>query len=172
MRVVKPKKLQKGDLIGVISPASSPDDLSKINLGVNYLEKLGYKVEVGKNVGNYHGYLAGSDEERLADLHSMFKKKDVKAIFSVRGGYGSPRLLDKIDFNIIKSNPKIFVGYSDITALQMAFYQKAGLITFAGPMVAVDFYNSVDPFTEEFFWSSLHPIKKSAELNLQMERNC
>ena len=160
MRVVKPKKLKKGDLIGVISPASSPDDLSKINLGVSYLEKLGYRVEVGKHVGNYHGYLAGSDKERLDDLHSMFKKKEVKAIFSVRGGYGTPRLLDKIDFKIIRNNPKIFVGYSDITALQMAFFQKAGLITFAGPMVAVDFYNNVDPFTEEFFWSLLTSNKK------------
>ena len=75
MRVVKPKKLQKGDLIGVISPASSPDDLTKINLGVSYLEKLGYRVEVGKNVGNYHGYLAGNDQERLDDLHYMFKRK-------------------------------------------------------------------------------------------------
>ncbi len=160
MRVVKPKKLLKGDLIGVISPASSPDDLTKIDKGVRYLENIGYQVEVGKNVGKYNGYLAGSDKERLDDLHYMFKKKDVKAIFSVRGGYGSPRLLDKIDYKLIKNNPKIFVGYSDITALQLAFFQKTGLVTFGGPMVAVDFYNGVDPYTEEFFWSVITSNKK------------
>jgi len=109
MRYTKPKRLLKGDLIGIISPASTPDDLSRINSGIKYLEKLGYKVLVGSNVGKNHGYLAGSDEERLNDLHSMFKNKAVKAIMCVRGGYGSPRLLDKIDYKMIKKNPKIFV---------------------------------------------------------------
>lgn len=160
MRVVKPKKLNKGDLIGIISPASSPDESYKIEKGVSYLEKCGYKVVVGKNVGKFHGYLAGSDEERLDDLHSMFKRKDVKAIICVRGGYGSPRLLNRIDYKIIKNNPKIFVGYSDITALQMAFYTKAGLVTFAGPMLAVDFGEEISSFTEEMFWSLVTSNKK------------
>ena len=78
MRYIKPKRLLKGDLIGIISPASTPDDLSRINSGVKYLEKLGYRVLVGSNVGKNHGYLAGSDEERLNDLHSMFKNKMIK----------------------------------------------------------------------------------------------
>jgi len=116
MRYIKPKRLHKGDLIGIISPASTPDDLSRINSGVKYLEKSGYKVLVGLNVGKNHGYLAGSDEERVSDLHSMFRNKNVKAIMCVRGGYGSPRLLDKIDYKLIKKNPKLFIGYSDITA--------------------------------------------------------
>ncbi|MEO8398995.1 MAG: LD-carboxypeptidase [Ignavibacteriaceae bacterium] len=166
MRIVKPKRLKKGELIGIISPASSPNDLSRIDSGVRYLESLGYRVEVGKNVGAYHGYLAGSDKERLDDLHYMFKKKDVKAIISVRGGYGSPRLLDKIDYKIVKNNPKIFVGYSDITALQMAFLQKTGLITFAGPMLAVDFYNEVSAYTEDFFWELITSNKKHGRINL------
>ena len=166
MRIVKPKRLKKGDLIGIISPASSPDDLSRINKGVSYLESIGYRVEVGKNVGKIRGYLAGTDQERLDDLHSMFKNKDVKAIFSVRGGYGSGRLLDKINFNLIKKNPKIFVGYSDITALQMAFFKKTGLVTFAGPMVAVDFgADEVDPFTEEVFWKTITSNKKIGKLH-------
>lgn len=152
MKIVKPKKLQKGDVIGIISPASSPDDLLRIEKGVRYLERIGYKVEVGKHVGKYHGYLAGTDEERVEDLHYMFKNKNVNAIICVRGGYGTPRLLDKIDFRIIKNNPKIFCGYSDITALQMAMLQKTGLVTFAGPMLAVDFHNEVSPYTEEQFW--------------------
>lgn len=160
MRYIKPKRLHKGDLIGIISPASTPDDLTRINSGVKYLEKLGFKVLVGSNVGKNHGYLAGSDEERLNDLHSMFKNKMVKAVMCVRGGYGSPRLLDRIDFKLIKKNPKIFVGYSDITALQMAFLQKSNLVTFAGPMLAVDFHDEVSPFTEEFFWGMVTSNKK------------
>lgn len=160
MDLIKPGRLKKGDLIGIISPASTPDDLSRIEKGVKYLEKLGYNVEVGRNVGQNHGYLAGKDEARLEDLHYMFQKKEVKAVFSVRGGYGTPRLLDNIDYSIIKKNPKIFVGYSDITALQMAFLKKAGLVTFAGPMLAVDFWNDVSPFTEEMFWAMVTSKKK------------
>lgn len=166
MKVIKPKRLRKGDLIGVISPASSPNELERIEKGVKYLEGLGYKVDVGKNVGKVHGYLAGTDEERLDDLHSMFSNKDVKAIFNVRGGYGSGRLLDKINYGLIKRNPKIFVGYSDITALQMAFLKKTGLVTFAGPMVAVDFASdNVDPFTEENFWKIITSSKKIGKIN-------
>jgi muramoyltetrapeptide carboxypeptidase len=166
IKLLKPKKLSKGDLIGIITPASIPDDLTRINKGVKYLESLGYKVEVGKNVGKVRGYLAGTDEERLEDLHYMFDKKAVKAIICARGGYGTPRLLDKIDYSLIKKNPKIFVGYSDITALQMAFFKKCGLVTFAGPMVAVDFWKEeVSKFTEEQFWrmiTSSEPFGKLA----------
>ncbi len=171
MDIVKPKKLNHGDLIGVISPASLPADLSRINDGVNYLEKLGYRVEVGKNVGAQRGYLAGNDEQRLEDLHYMFENKDVKAIFCVRGGYGSGRLLPKIDYDLVRNNPKIFVGYSDITALQLAFLKKTGLVTFAGPMVAVDFYNDVSPFTEELFWRILSSKAKIGKLKNPDEEN-
>lgn len=155
MRIIKPKKLNPGDVIGIISPASSTDDFTKVNRGVSYLEKVGYRVEIGKNVGQESGYLAGSDAQRVADIHEMFKNKNIKAIFSIRGGYGSGRLLDKIDYKIIRSNPKIFVGYSDINALQVAFFSKTGLITFAGPMVAVDFHDEVSKFTEEVFWRTI-----------------
>lgn len=164
MKIVKPKRLKAGDVIGIISPASSPDDLTKINSGVQYLEKLGYRVEVGKNVGSNDGYLAGSDTQRLNDLHEMFRNKQVKAIFSIRGGYGSGRLLDKIDYKLIRNNPKIFVGYSDINALQSAFFTKTGLITFAGPMVAVDFHDEVSEFTEEIFWRTITSNKKIGKL--------
>ena len=165
MKLLKPKKLTNGDLIGIISPASNPDDLSRINKGVEYLEKLGYRVEVGKNVGQERGYLAGDDKQRLDDFHSMFKNKEVKAIINVRGGYGSGRLLDKIDYKLVRQNPKIFVGYSDITSLQMAMLKKSGLVTFAGPMLAVDFYDTVDPYTEENFWKLLTSTKKIGKLH-------
>lgn len=161
MKRIKPKKLKKNDVVGIISPASSPDDLTRIEKGVGYFEKLGYRVEVGKNVGKYHGYLAGTDEERLEDIHAMFANKKVKAIICLRGGYGAPRLLDSLDYNLIKQNPKIFCGYSDITALHLAIFKKTGLITFAGPMLAVDFWNDVNKFTEENFWRAVSSSKKN-----------
>ena len=165
MNTIKPKKLKSGDVIGIVSPASSPANLDKIEQGVNYLEKLGYKVEIGENVGKEHGYLAGSDAERLDDLHSMFRNKDVKAIFCVRGGYGSGRLLDNLNFSLIKKNPKILVGYSDITALQMAIFKKTGLISFAGPMLATDFSDNVNKYTEENFWKVISSSKIIGKLH-------
>lgn len=164
MPLQKPKKLNKNDVIGIISPASSPEELTRVERGVKYLESLGYRVKVGANVGKNHGYLAGSDNERVDDLHSMFKDKTVKAIFTLRGGYGAFRLLDKMDYRVIRNNPKIFVGYSEITSLQMAFLEKANLITFAGPMVAVDFYDEVSPYTNEHFWATITSNKKLGKL--------
>ncbi|MGD1007582.1 MAG: LD-carboxypeptidase [Ignavibacteriaceae bacterium] len=165
MKIIKPKKLSKGDVIGIISPASSTDDFTNVEFGVKYLEKIGYKVEVGKNVGKTHGYLAGNDDERADDFHYMFKRKYINAIMCVRGGYGSTRLLDKIDYKLIKDNPKIFVGHSDITALQMAILSKTGLITFAGPMLAVDFADEVSSFTEEIFWAMVTSNKKIGKIH-------
>jgi muramoyltetrapeptide carboxypeptidase len=164
MRLIKPERLIKGDVIGVISPASSPLDPVNLDSGVNYIEKLGYRVEVGKNVGKVNGYLAGSDEERADDLNSMFKNKNVKAIICLRGGYGAFRILDRINYKLIRNNPKIFVGFSEITALQTAILHKAGLITFAGPMVASDFANGVSSYTEELFWRLLTSNKKLGRL--------
>lgn len=169
MTTIKPPALKKGDLIGLISPASSPDDLSRIEKSVKYFENLGYKVLVGKNVGKFRGYLAGTDEERLEDLHSMFSDKKVKAIFCLRGGYGAFRLMDKINYRLIKSNPKIFVGYSEITSLQLAIFAKTGLITFAGPMPAVDFINEIGSFTEEFFWNLVTNKKKLGKIKYPSE---
>jgi muramoyltetrapeptide carboxypeptidase len=171
MRSIKPKKLQKGDLIGIISPASSVDDPLKIEKGVNYLESLGYKVILGKNVGKYNGYLAGNDEERADDLHSMFENKNVRAVFCLRGGYGASRLLDKIDYKIIRNHPKIFVGYSDISALHLSIFYKTGLITFAGPMVGVDFYEEVSSFTAEMFWKLLTSSKKFGKIENPGDEN-
>lgn len=171
MKSIKPKKLQKRDLIGIVSPASSLDDPLKIEKGVNYLEGLGYRVILGKNVGKYNGYLAGTDRERADDLHSMFTNKNVKAIFCLRGGYGASRLLDKLDYRLIKNHPKIFVGYSDISALHLAIFYKTGMITFAGPMVGVDFFEDVSPFTEEMFWKLITTNKKFGRIENPDDEN-
>jgi muramoyltetrapeptide carboxypeptidase len=164
MQVIKPPKLNKGDVIGLITPASTPDLLTKIQDSIKYLEGLGYRVKLGKNVGKQYGYLGGLDDERLADLHEMFSDRTIKAIISIRGGYGTIRLLDKINYNLIKKNPKILVGYSDITSLQFAIYVKTGLLTFSGPMAAVDLANDVDKFTEEMFWRMVTSNKKIGKI--------
>ena len=162
MEIIKPEKLKRGDVIGIISPSSPVSDIAKLDAGVSYFEKRGYRVKVGLNAMKERGYLAGTDRERLEDVHSMFLDKEVRLIICLRGGYGASRLLDKIDYNIIKNHPKIFCGYSDITVLQNAFFHKTGLVTFAGPMAGVDFYKDISEFTEENFWNTLtsnEPIK-------------
>ena len=155
MTTNKPPRLKKGDTIGIVAPASAPSTTAKIETGIAYLEKMGYRVKPGKHVHEVSGYLAGSDSHRAEDINTMFADPDVKAIIAVRGGYGAPRILDLIDYDVIRKHPKIFVGYSDCTALHGAFLRHAGLVSFAGPMVAVDMFEGIDPFTEENFWRLL-----------------
>jgi muramoyltetrapeptide carboxypeptidase len=161
VNVLKPLRLKKHDVIGIITPASAPSSDEKIDKGIHYLEQLGYRVKLGAHAKAVHGYFAGRDEERASDLNAMFADKQVKAIIAVRGGYGTPRLLEHIDYRVIKRNPKILVGYSDLTALQLAVFTKTKLLTFSGPMLAVEMSDKMDPFTEDFFWrilTSPHPI--------------
>jgi muramoyltetrapeptide carboxypeptidase len=164
MKILKPPALKKGDVIGIVSPASSPDDFTRIEQGVKYLESLGYRVKLGKHIFKRYGYLSSTDDERADDLNEMFADEKVKAIICVRGGYGTPRLLDKVDYNLIKKKPKIFVGYSDITALQLAIFKKTGLVTFSGPMLAVDIYSNFDSFAEDFFWRILTSRERKLEI--------
>lgn len=161
MKIIKPKKLNRGDLIGVIAPSSPINNSEKINNAVKYFEAQGYPVLLGKSVFSERGYLAGDDELRLNDFHSMFANKNVKAIICLRGGYGSIRFIDKINFKLIRSNPKIFVGFSDITTLQLAIFEKAKLITFAGPMISTYFgLDENENFIEEQFWDMITSNKK------------
>ncbi len=151
---MKPPRLRQGDTIGIVGPAS-PMIPERLQRGIAYLENRGFRIKKGKFINNVYGYLAGSDAERSDDFNLMFADPEVKAIFCTRGGYGTPRMLDLIDYDLIKNNPKIFVGYSDITALQLAIYRKTGLVTFSGPMAAVEMGKNIDTFTEEHFWELL-----------------
>jgi muramoyltetrapeptide carboxypeptidase len=166
MELLKGHALRAGDLIGLVSPASPIADVSRIDQAVRYLEGLGYRVRIGEHVTDSYGYLAGSDRDRVADLHAMFADPAVRAVFCIRGGYGTPRLLSHINYRLIRNNPKIFAGYSDITALELAFWRKTGLITFHGPMAGVDLAGPPDPFTEEMFWSMLSAKKKRGRITL------
>lgn len=155
MNIIKPNKLKKGDTIAIIAPAGNVGE-DKILNSVKYFESLGYKIKLGKNIFKSDRYLAGSDHDRLEDLHKAFEDKEVNAIFCARGGYGAIRLINKIDYVLIRNNPKIFCGYSDITALSLMFYKKAGLITFSAPMPKGDFQpDELDEFTVSNFWNTL-----------------
>lgn len=130
---MQPRPLNNRSTIGIVAPSSPPRDPSVIKRSIKLLEKAGYRVKVGRSVYARNGFLAGSDQLRINDLHSFFKDKKVDGILCLRGGYGSARLLPKIDFKHIKKNPKFFCGYSDVTALHLAIFKKTGLITFHGP---------------------------------------
>lgn len=166
MKVLVPQRLKKGDLIGIICPASPVHDPSRIERGVRYLEGLGYRTTVGRNASQRRGYLAGTDDERAQDIHAMFTNRKVKGIFCARGGYGTPRLLSRIDYRIIGRNPKILVGYSDITALGLAIWRRCRLVTYHGPMLAVDLGADVNPFAEESLWRILTSPTRHATLAL------
>ena len=154
MNAIQPPRLQPGDTIGIISPASPLHGAKRerYQKGVEYLRANGYQVIEGKSVLQEKGYLAGSDADRVADLNAMLTNPGVRAIIASRGGYGTARILNQIDYAALKNDPKIFVGYSDITSLQLAFFSRTGLVTFSGPMVAVEMGRGIDPFTEQNFW--------------------
>ena len=129
-----PARLVPGDTVGVIAPAG-PVSGAETASGISLLAERGFVVREGRHLYRNHGYLAGDDRSRLEDLHEMFAAPAVKAVICARGGYGTMRLLERLDYGLVRANPKIFAGYSDITALLLAFYRKTGLVTFHGPMI-------------------------------------
>ncbi|MEG0135264.1 MAG: LD-carboxypeptidase [Cetobacterium sp.] len=151
------KKLSYGDTIGIIAPASFAD-IKKLNSAKKNLEELGFKVEVGESTKSKWFTFSGTDEIRANDINKFFNNPKIDAIITMRGGYGSIKLLDKIDYEIIKNNPKIFVGYSDITTLHTAIFNKTGLLTFHGPMATSNFSKEINEFTlKSFLQTLMHP---------------
>ena len=137
--LLTPRPLAAGDTVALITPATYVSNPDALQLARRTVEFLGLKCKPGRNLGKRAGYLGGSVEERVSDLHEAFLDPEVKAVLCTRGGYGSAMLLDRIDFNLIHKHPKIFVGYSDITALHLGIHQKSKLITFHGPMALAGF---------------------------------
>ena len=151
-----PARLNYGDTIGIIAPASAPLDPESIDRSVAFLERLGFKTRLAPNVRKRWGFLAGSDRHRAGDLMKMFTDRKVQAIMCVRGGYGTARLLPMLDYRAIRANPKIFIGYSDITSLHCAFLAKSNLVSFHGPMLSSDFLKKDSPdFTLQSFLKTL-----------------
>jgi muramoyltetrapeptide carboxypeptidase len=136
--VNKTKKIKKGDLIGIVSPAG-PTDSEELKNGINVLKKMGFRSVLGKNALLRNGFLAGSDEERSADFMDMIKNPDVAAILCARGGYGINRILSYLDFNLIKKARKPIIGSSDITILLNYINNRCSLVSFHGPMAAGSF---------------------------------
>lgn len=139
MNYIKPDNLNKGDTITFITPAGSVLDKDAIFRARDYFEENGYKVKFSEHLFSQNKYMSDTDENRLNDLHNAFADKDTQAIICGRGGYGTLRLIEKIDYDLIKANPKIFCGYSDITILSTMFLKRAGLITYSSPMARGDF---------------------------------
>jgi muramoyltetrapeptide carboxypeptidase len=135
LSIIKGHRLRLNQTVGVIAP-SSPVSQSDISEGLNLLESFPLKIKLGEHLFDRSNYLAGPDNDRVSDLHQMFSDPEIKAIFCARGGYGSARLLNKIDFDLVRKNPKIIVGFSDLTALFFAIYKKTGLVTIHGPTLS------------------------------------
>lgn len=154
--VVSPPALKPGDTIAIIAPASSPEEnQDTVARGIKMLMQKGYKVKLAPNLMTRYGYLAGTDEERTRALMEAWVDPEVKAIWCWRGGFGCTRILDRIDFRIIRDNPKIFIGMSDITALHAAITKETGLITFLGPNLNGVFgkdLKSDRPYNESELW--------------------
>lgn len=152
--MVFPEMLRPGDTIGLAAPAF-PVTKEKRDAGAALLEGMGYHIAMGeclKKLCNFHGYLAGGARERAEDLNRLFREPQVRAIFCVRGGYGSAHILKYLDYGAIRRNPKIFVGYSDITNLHAVLNQLCGLVTFHGPMVASNMVPAFDGYSRESLW--------------------
>jgi muramoyltetrapeptide carboxypeptidase len=147
--------LQKGGTIAIISPAGPIKDERALYRAVDYINSKGFNVILGDNVLARADYLAGADELRVKDLHNAFSDKDIKAVLCARGGYGATRLLDLIDYDLLKENPKLFLGYSDITAFLNAFPDPC----FHAPMAVSDFGLEIDDLTSDNFFEVIQGIK-------------
>jgi muramoyltetrapeptide carboxypeptidase len=131
---IKPARLKDGDRIGILAPAG-PVLQAEIQPGLDFLESRGFQLVYASHLLDRKGYLAGEDEARVKDLHAMFRDKKIKAVLCARGGYGTLRILRNLDYSLFSRNPKVFVGYSDITALLFALFKKSGIITIHGPVL-------------------------------------
>lgn len=146
--------------IGLVAPASPVYDSSDFDEMLITLKELGFNLKLGKHVKDRYGYLAGKDEDRAADLMDMFKDDKVDAIICVRGGWGCNRILQLLDYEVIRNNPKPLVGFSDITSLHNAILTKSGVVTFHGPVGKSEW----NPFTKASFEDVLIKKKKGMYL--------
>lgn len=174
MNLIIPEKLKKGDSIGVISPSAglAPFAMHRIDNAIKYIKKMGYGVVIGKHALKNDGYISASITERVEDIHSMFSNPKVKAIICTIGGNNSNQLLPFIDFNLIHNNPKVFIGYSDISVLHFAIQSQSDLATYYGPCLMTQFGEypkplsyTLDSFIQQLCDGNSKPINiKQSEL--------
>lgn len=165
-------KLQKGDMVGIVAPSAPTSTFCprRMSRGVESIKRMGYKVKLGNTVNKVDGYTAGTIAERVDDIHRMFLDTEVKAIMTTIGGYNANDLLDKLDYDLIKKNNKLFIGYSDITVLLFALMKKSGVQTIMGPMVLPQFgeFPDVLSFTKKSFEFVVSNIGTDKEYVLPM----
>jgi muramoyltetrapeptide carboxypeptidase len=162
--LIKPPRLKKGDLVGLIAPGGYTSDAS-IQKAVKNIEALGYRVKPGNYLREVWGNYGGTVAARIADLHGMFRDPDVKAIWAIRGGSGCISLLKHLDFELIRKHPKILLGYSDITALHLAIHRHAGVVTFHGPVAS----STLSDYASEHMLAVLSDPRASYTIPMSVE---
>lgn len=162
--IIRPYRLKQGSTIGIVAPAGPGYDFNVTDAGIQAIRELGFNIVLGKTVFKKEGYLAGDDTQRAEEINLLFKRKDIDGIVCLRGGYGSARILDGLDFRCIKENPKVFVGYSDIAAIHVAINRLCNMVTFHGPMVYSDFGNVLDSYTLNSFLISITSTEPAGEV--------
>lgn len=165
--LIRPRALRNGDTVGIITPATYVSDPDRLALVSRTLKHFGLGMKMGKHAGKRMGDYRLSIDERLDDLHGMFRDDAVQAVFALRGGYGSAHLLDRIDYDLIRRHPKIFLGYSDITAMHLAINKHARLITFHGPILLSRFTE----YTQTNFRKALFETKPIGKVTNPTEGN-
>ncbi len=164
-KLIKPPALNEGGTVGIVAPGTAVSDPDDLYRSKEALQHFGLKAEFAENLQKGSGYKTRTVKERLDDLHSMFKNDNINAVIAIRGGYGAGQLLDKIDYDLIIKNPKIFLGYSDITALHLAISKFAGLVTFHGPVLLSSFTNyTAENLRRILFYSEPPGILKNPEV--------
>jgi muramoyltetrapeptide carboxypeptidase len=152
-RAIFPPSMKKGDTIGLVAPAGPIINKNNFAAGIAILEKSGFRIKYNPRLLNVKGYLAGSDQERAEEFNRLWSDPEVKGLVAARGGYGSMRMLDLIDMKQIRKNPKILVGFSDLTALLAAIHKKTGLVTYHGPVVTT--LTGIDTQSQTSFFNVL-----------------
>jgi len=162
-KLIKPPHLQKGDMIGIVSPSAPLAGLvfHRVERGIAMLKEFGFKIKIGRHALKITGHVAGSPKERAEDINDFFRDKEIKAILTFIGGNHSNQILKYLDFDLIRKNPKTFLGYSDATVLHFALYTQTRLVTFYGPAVLTQFAENpkVFSYTEEYFKKALMDIQ-------------
>jgi muramoyltetrapeptide carboxypeptidase len=162
--LIKPPRLRQGDVVGLIAPGGYTSERA-IEKAVRNIEALGFKVRQGRYLREVFGNYAGSVQQRLADLHAMFADPEVKAIWPIRGGSGCISLLSGLDYALMRRNPKVLIGYSDITALHLAIHKHAGLVTFHGPVAS----STMTPYSSEHMMAVLTAPQASYTIPMSLE---
>lgn len=175
-RVVKrPRRLEEGQTVAIVAPASVTYESLQLQLALEALEAMGLKARVGDHVMDRFGYLAGHDRDRADDINAAFADPEVDAIFALRGGWGASRTLPFLDFKSIRNNPKIVLGYSDITSLLNAIYAMAGVVVFHGPNLLSRWNDFTYQSMREVLFDAIapsytNPVETDGELVMRRHR--